>query len=469
MMEENNTLKTQSDLMHLHPYQMQVLKSKARFVLASAGWQGGKTTAGAVKLAALIDRDTQVWVDEGSDPKRRPAYWIMAPTADILNNATIPKFLEILPSGSYRYKEGKKQIIMQGSGVTVYGKSAFSINSLESATLNGIWADEAGQYKRQSWNKMRPRINVRGGFILFTTTPYAVSWLYDEVYLKWQEGDPDFDVITWDSIDNPYFDPVEYEKEKRRMSPEEFDMKYRGRFTNLKGMIYQFLRDKHTKPLSFFPDAYDVVICGLDFGISKPCGVSVIGIRDGIYYVLAEFKQAGVEWEQLSDRLYDFQSKYHFNTIYADPEDPKAIRFLREQGHVIRAADNDVQGRLRSVRILLGDDKLFVLESLDDTIKEFQGYSRIMDNDGFYVEEPAKRNDHLMDAMGYAIYNHIYSKFDKFSRTILNLKVEDLTKPNAISDDVSAYYHIPKFLEEQFGKPQDQLNSDSNSWWNYDL
>ena len=229
----------------LHKYQRKVVESDARFVAAIAGWQGGKTTAGAAKLIRKIDEDTNEWYVGGKKPFDKPRYWIVAPTTEILVNATIPKFLELLPEDSYIYSTNKFTITIRDSGVQIIGKSAFKPATIEAATLNGIWADEPGLYKREAWIKLRPRINVRNGFIIFTTTPYAMSWIYDEVYIRYLEGDKDFDVISWRSIDNPYFSKEEYYKEQKLLPEDEFAMKYEGKFTYLTGMVYQFKKHVH--------------------------------------------------------------------------------------------------------------------------------------------------------------------------------------------------------------------------------
>lgn len=191
--------------MIIHKYQQKVIESESRYVLALAGWQGGKTTAGAMKLIKKIDEDTLTWYQNGRKPIDKPRYWIVGPNVKILAEATIPKFLELLPEGSYTYRSYNQTIVLKESGIIIQGKSAHRPQTIEAATINGIWADEPGLYKREVWNKLRPRVNIRNGFIIFTTTPYALSWIYDEVYLKWLEGDSDFDVIQWRSIDNPYF------------------------------------------------------------------------------------------------------------------------------------------------------------------------------------------------------------------------------------------------------------------------
>jgi phage terminase large subunit-like protein len=434
--------------MLVHKYQKKVIDSKARFVLALAGWQGGKTTAGALKLIKNIDEDTLKWYDSGRRPIDRPKYWIVGPNLKILNEATIPKFLELLPDNSYDYRAYNMTITIKDSGVVIQGKSAHRPQTIEAATINGIWADEPGLYKREVWNKLRPRINIRGGFIIFTTTPYALSWIYDEIYLKWLEGDPDFDVIQWRSIDNPYFDKEEYYKEMQRLPQEEFDMKYGGKFTRLTGMVYDFNKYKHTIRREMLPNDYDIIVCGIDFGIAKPCGISVIGIRKGSYYVLDEFKRSGVEWEALAEKLMEFRDKYNISFYYADPEDPKAINFLRLQGLPVSEANNDVQGRLRSIRVLLGDGKFLISDHCEDTIKEIQTYSREIDSDGFYSEKPVKRNDHLMDAMGYAVYSHHYSEVDKIHKTVLN--INELTMPHPLSTTDLGAYFTPKHMEDMF-------------------
>lgn len=436
------------DKITVHKYQKMLIDSRYRFTLGLAGWQGGKSVGGALALATRIDEDTKVWYEEGKRRDEKPKYWIVAPTEEILVQYSMAKFMDYLPEDSFHFSKTTKTIKIKDSEVLIIGKSANRSSSIEAATLNGIWADEAGLYSREVWNKLRPRINVRGGFIIFTTTPYALSWIYDEIYLKWLEGNPDFNVVQWRSIDNPYFSKEEYYKEKERLSTEEFEMKYGGQFTRLTGMVYEFDRVKHTVPYRQIPTVYDVTLVGIDFGMAKPCGISVIGIKDGVYYVIDEFKRAHVEWSDLAEKLFFFKSKYGISYMYADPEDPKAIADLRVRGLEVVKADNDVQARLRKVRNLMNSKNFFISDHCTDHIKEIQSYGRQIDQDGLYSEKPAKRNDHLMDAMGYAIYTHNYSSIDKLH--IVHINLTDLTRHvPLVQADLSSFF-TPKGREDMY-------------------
>jgi hypothetical protein len=118
--------------------------------------------------------------------------------------------------------------------------SAQNPESMESATVKGVWLDEAGQkqFKRETWEAIQRRGLIEKARILITTTLYGLGWLKTDIYDPWVAGDPDIDVIQFDSIENPAFPVSEYKRMQDTMPDWKFNMMHRGRFSKPAGLIY---------------------------------------------------------------------------------------------------------------------------------------------------------------------------------------------------------------------------------------
>jgi len=103
-----------------------------------------------------------------------------------------------------------------------------------------IWNDEVGQDRYQAWVNIQGRAAFKEAQIFNTTTPYALNWMYHDIYRPWTEGRlSDVDIIQWRSIDNPYFPKAEYERQKKMLDSRVFAMKYEGTFQKMAGLVYE--------------------------------------------------------------------------------------------------------------------------------------------------------------------------------------------------------------------------------------
>jgi hypothetical protein len=74
-----------------------------------------------------------------------------------------------------------------------------------------------------------------------TSTPYAQNWYYRDIFKQagWNNGEaqpngnPDIEVITWGSVDNPAFPKEEMARAQAAMSEALYERRYCGKFTKL--------------------------------------------------------------------------------------------------------------------------------------------------------------------------------------------------------------------------------------------
>src|SRR5205085_987757 len=145
---------------------------KTQFAAAIGGVQSGKTFLGSV------------WAGKKINEFPDGVGIIAAPTYKILQQATLLKFFSQFPALKKFHKEQKGEIELPTGG-TVFIRSMDQPFGSEGITANWVWGDEAGQYPINAWTVLRSRVARTRGQILFTTTPYALNWLYTDFYLKW--------------------------------------------------------------------------------------------------------------------------------------------------------------------------------------------------------------------------------------------------------------------------------------------
>ena len=397
---------------HPHPGQKLVLDSPRRFISTISGVQGGKTTVGAIWFLNEVYKDYEAGI-QGD-------YLVVAPTNKILQQSTLVKLKELMPSDWGVYKE-QKQVYELKWGGHIFVRSAEDPNYLEGMTLRRVWADEAGQMKSMVWTILQARVAVAKGRILMTSTPYAQNWYYRDIYKRagWINGqatltgDDAIEVVTWGSSDNPGFPQSEMDRAKATMSPVLYERRYCGKFTQLEGLVYPFSDDCIVEPFPIPSDWKHVG--GMDFGQSDPTVILDIAedLKTGTYYLVGEFYKGNsfikqwVEW--ISERP--------LTRVLADPQSAQLIHEMRQfhgLGQVQPADKQKVKVGIERVTSMLREGKLKIFSTCKNTIEEFGLYHYpAPDPDKVTLDEPVDKDNHAMDALRYAFNKPLESGFYK--------------------------------------------------------
>lgn len=376
----------------LHPRQFDAFSSKTQFTLAVAGVRGGKTYVGAVWAG---DKIANI---EGDG-------LITAPDFQTLRDATLSTFFGLFPNYRKFYKE-QKHIIEFPNGKKVYLRSLDDPYSAEGLTVSWAWGDEAGKYKIAAWHSLRSRVSLVKGPVFLTTTPYNLGWLYEEFYQRWEKKlDDDLGVYQWDSVDNPAFPREVWEAEKGRLSPAEFDRRYRGRFARMQGLVYS------PSALCFIDEApkrADIMLGGIDWGWTHHAALIAINVYQGRVTLVDEWYQTKKTTPEIIQAAIEMQNKWGINRWYADSANPEKIAEANNNTGLFVVGYEKTAGSINAgvdyIRGLMLENRFFMLRGLTNTKDEMDLYQ--------YPEKPNPKDDpipennHLMDAMRYPIMGY---------------------------------------------------------------
>jgi len=406
--------------LNFHRGQWRAWNSARRFVAVLAGAQSGKTSFGPLWLWREIQQ-----CGPGD-------YLVATPTFTLLELKALPEFLrhfqQRLKLGRYTASPVRKFVFSEDGARRVFGSYdpdhpttvffgyAEDPESLESATIKGAWLDEAGQrkFKRGSWEAIQRRLSIHRGRVLITTTPYDLGWLKKEFYDRWKAGDPDVDVVRFDSTENPQFSRAEFERMRASLPRWKFDLFYRAIFTRPAGLIYDsFDEDTATLPRFSIPDEWPRYL-GLDFG-----GVNTAGTfyanepNTRRLYLYRTYKAGGRTAVEHTQQLLGGEPSIPFCVGGSRSEGQWRAEF--RQGGIIggkyvpglpvRPPDiKDVEVGIDRVYGAHKRGEILVFDDLEDYLEEKRSYSRVLDASGDPTEEiDAKETFHLMDAERYII------------------------------------------------------------------
>lgn len=389
---------------HLHPGQIRVMESHARFTAMIAGTGSGKTSFGPVWCSVQI-------VKAQANPKNHGRGMVIGPTYDLLRREARAAIVATFQGTEFEGILHEQQNVYHlPNGYDIYLRSADKWESIEGGQWDWIWWDEAGQSKYAVWLAVQARLAMSMGPCLITTTPYPKgSWLKREIYDRWKAGDPDYLVVNFTSIENPEYPVDEYERMRIELPPEVFGMRYGGKFTHLQGLVYPELMDAVIDTMAL-PEGWQQwrKIGAIDFGYHNPFVIlNAVESPDGVLYLYEEHYKSGMLLAEHAKRLRP-------GTLYfADPSAKQDIEELRAivakdtrtfNGVRIRPADNEVAVGIERVRTRLRTRRLLIARACKFTIDEGESYHYRDAEDKLGADNaPEKVDDHAMDALRYLV------------------------------------------------------------------
>lgn len=395
----------------LHPGQEDILLSKARFKAAIAGTGGGKTAMGPVWCLMRIQEKI---ADPSFNPEKDEVLGlVVAPTYQIMARATAPTFVKALSGTDLegRYVESRNRYYLPQDLGVIWFLSADNPHGLEAGQFDWAWIDEGGQIKYDAWIAVQGRVGQKQGPVLITTTPYGQNWLYHRFFKMFLDGDEDYYVRQWPSLDNPSYSRAEYERAKKTMSPNRAAMRYDGEFMKLAGLVYPDLDSCQVSPLK--PPS-GTFYGGIDFGWNDPfCALGAC------HFIADESNARDFRVSPGDDILYIFYERFMRHTSiqehaealvripgclwFGDPSRPDSINDLRRYGVRMRGARNSILTGIDRVNARIYTKRIRVSSSCKALFSESQHYAYPEEDDEAVGEKPIDDYNHTMDALRYLV------------------------------------------------------------------
>jgi hypothetical protein len=299
-------------------------------------------------------------------------------------------------------------------------RSADSPTGWASATARGGWIDEAGArtFTREILEEAQARVAVRQGRLLLTTTIYDLGAIKQMYYDPHQAGNPDIEVIQFDSTENPEFSPEEFERLRATMPTWKFNQRYRGLYERPAGLIYDCLDlARHTLPRFSLPDSWPRY-GGLDFGGVNTAGVflvkEMVGDKwSGRYIVYREYF-AG-ERSAAEHTMHLLRGEPRIPVCAGGSKSEGQWRREFAQGGTVRGqrvtglpihapTQADVEVGINRVFGAFAMDRLVIFDDCKRLLDEIKSYSRELDE----MNEPTEKIEnkecyHHADALRYII------------------------------------------------------------------
>ena len=213
----------------LHPAQLEIFNSKARFKVVSAGRRFGKSRLAAwiLIIKALQSDSKDVFYIGPTFQQSKDIMWNM-----------LKELLQGTDLIETTHENTATMTLVNGRKISLKGSDR--PDTLRGVGLSYVVLDEYASMKVEVWEQIiRPTLaDVKGG-ALFIGTPAGKNHFYE----IWKEADDvknkDWEAFQYNSTDNPILDPEEIAVAKETMSTHAFRQEFEASFVSFTGGIFK--------------------------------------------------------------------------------------------------------------------------------------------------------------------------------------------------------------------------------------
>lgn len=278
----------------------------------------------------------------------------------------------------------------------------------QSGPLTDIWIEEATETAYEDYKQLDKRL--RGAsrhtkrLTLSFNPVYKTHWIYREFFGIWDDAKTYAESDSVSILKTTYKDNRFLTADDRAALENEKDPYFREVYTlgNWGVLGDVIFRNWHTEDLQPIAAAYPIRYYGLDFGFSSdPCGAVNVALdkKKKKIYVFAELYERGLTNTMLADRLKTFCGH---RPITCDSAEPKSITEIRNLGINAIATKKGADSVVHGIQWLQGYE-LVVDQRCHNMRNELALYQWRKDKDGNSLAVPEDKNNHLIDALRYAL------------------------------------------------------------------
>ena len=216
----------------LHPAQLDIFHSPARFKVVAAGRRFGKSYLSAVTLILEGLKDVN---EAGYNLKGKDVYYV-APTfqqgKDIMWGLLKDLGQDVITD---THENTASATLINGRKICIKGSDR--PDTLRGVGLSYVVLDEYASMRPETWEQiLRPTLADVKGSALFIGTPAGKNHFYD-LFMDSRENDS-WETFSYLSTDNPFLDSSEIDAARKTMSAQSFKQEFEASFQSFGGNIF---------------------------------------------------------------------------------------------------------------------------------------------------------------------------------------------------------------------------------------
>ncbi len=336
---------------------------------------------------------------------------------------------------------------LYGRNVYFVGASDESaVRRIQGSTLSLAYVDEATCIPAPFWRMLISRLSIPGAQLLATCNPEGPAhWLKKE-YID-RATDLKLKYWNFNLEDNPSLDQDYKDKIKASYTGMWYKRYILGEWAAAHGLVYDSFDHDNIYQNDFPSGNYKIV--GIDYGTTNATAAVLCEVSAHMwpqirvlkeYYYDAAIKGRSKTDAELADDIQSFVRYQEARAIYVDPAAASFKLELRRRDLPIIDANNDVLLGIKHTSKFIGGKNLVIHKQCKTLIEHLQSYSWDPKAADRGEDKPLKVNDHICDALRYAICSAFPS--GELSHPDENLSIEEWRR-KVYSDDSIGFMSPP--------------------------
>lgn len=378
----------------LNPAYKPATKTKSRYRVLYGGAGSGKSH--------FMAQETLLNMLSSSDY----SYLVVRKTGRTLRNSVFRLLTEMIVEAElspYFTINKTEMTITCANGSSLITSGLDDVEKLKSvANVNRLWVEEASEISEKDFNQLDLRLRGQskiGYQLTLTFNPISEThWLKKSFF---DVGRPNSFVLKSTYKDNLFLDE-QYIQTLLQLEKEDYQY-YRiyalGEWGSIGNIIYS---NWEKQDLSDIKDTFDNLYNGLDFGFaSDPTAFVRVHLdnKRKTIYILDEFALRGLFIDDVANEL---KRRIGNEYITCDSAEPRSVQDLKRNDIRALPAKKGPGSIEHGIKWLQGH-KIIVDESCTEIISELSTYKYKEDKDGNVIAKPVDANNHILDALRYAL------------------------------------------------------------------
>ena len=289
--------------------------------------------------------------------------------------------------------------------VPAYTNNNRGVGSIRGLTAFGAYVNETSLATQDVFQEITNRCSVEGSRVICDTNPDVPTHWLKTKYID--NTDPKARIKSFSfTIDDNTFLAQDYVDSLKAATPSGmfYDRAIRGLWVTADGLVYRdFDKDKHI--VDTIPDGLELeYYVGVDWGFEHKNSIVVLGDdpTDDTTYLIKEITGKHQYVQHWIDVAHEIQNQYGEDiNFWCDSARPEYVQAFLDAGINARNADKSIMAGVESVGSRMKQGKFKVnkngIENFLDEIYQYVWNEQ--------TGEPLKKNDDVMDATRYGVYN----------------------------------------------------------------
>lgn len=351
-----------------------------------------KGVAGGTSASKTISI-LQILIDKAQSDKVPKITSVMSESMPHLKRGAIRDFLNIMQEHGYFKEDQWNRTDFIYTFETGSKMEFFSLDmphKVRGPRRHRGFINEANNNSKETYDQIEVRTEEE---LWLDWNPTTEFWFYTDL-----KDQPNVDFIILTYKDNEGLPKSIVESIESRMANKNWWKVYGlGELGEVEGKIYRDWR----VDLDTIPHEARLERRGLDFGYSvDPAALVDVYYYNGSYILDEQLYRIGMHNKAIADTINNLPNPH--TLVMADSAEPKSIDEMKLYGINVLPAEKG-QGSVNQGINYIQGQQISVTKRSVNLIKEYRNYMWKTDKEGHILTVPEDGNDHLMDAVRYAL------------------------------------------------------------------